>query len=313
MSDANSKRWSTTLAALDANLLVALDALLQETNVTRAALRVGITQSAMSQTLARLRSQFDDPILVRSGRRMVPSPFAERIQTRLRRAISELEAVVQDRPAFDPATATKRFVMALVDYLALVIVPPLRAAVSARAPRVDLAVHALDAGSVTSRLEAGVIHLYIGVRGPSERGLEAQPLFDDPLMVVVRSGHPLCTRKLTVETYASSPHIHVSPRREQDSIVRRALAAAGHDRRVAVEVPYFALVPALVAGSELVATVPRSIARLWQREQQLELLPPPLSLPTLAIWAAWHPSFSRDPALLWLREQVERVGGELSA
>lgn len=307
MSVANTKRWSTKLAALDANLLVALDALLEEANVTRAAARVGVTQSAMSQTLGRLRAQFDDPILVKSGRHMLRSPFAERIRARLRRAVSELEAVVQDRPEFDPHTATHRFVVAMVDYLALVLMPPLREAIAEEAPGVDLAVHALDAGSIASRLEQGIVHLYVGVQGQTERGLATQPLFDDPFRLVVRADHALCNGELTVDAYAAAPHIHVSPRREQGSLVSRALKDAGYLRRVAVEVPYFSLVPALVAGSDLVATVPRSIAEAWRRDEALVTLAPPISLPTLEICSGWHPTFSADPSQAWLRDVVQRV------
>ncbi len=118
MSAANDRRWTPKLAAIDANLLVALDALLQEVSVTRAARRMGVTQSAMSQTLSRLRSQLDDPLLVRAGRGMEPTPFVRRFAGRLRAAIAELEAVVHDRPAFDPVTTPRRFVVAMVDYLA---------------------------------------------------------------------------------------------------------------------------------------------------------------------------------------------------
>lgn len=307
MSGANDRRWATKLAALDANLLVALDALLQEANVTRAAARVGITQSAMSQVLARLRKQFDDPILVKTGRRMVPSLFADRIAPRLRRAVSELEAVVQDRPDFDPASASHRFVIAMVDYLALVLFPPLRNAVAEAAPNVDLAVHALDAGSIASRLEAGVIHLYIGVHGQTERALVSTPLFSDDFCVVVREGHPLCATELTLESYAAADHIHVSPRREQGSIVKRTLEAAGQSRRVAVEVPYFAVVPTLLADSDLVATVPSSIAKKWGEEGNLALLTPPLQLPALDICMASHPTFAGDPAQTWLRDAVQAV------
>lgn len=311
MSGANTNRWSSRLAALDANLLVALDALLEESNVTRAAARVGITQSAMSQTLARLRSQFDDPILVKVGRRMVPSPFAQRIQARLHRAVAELEAVVRDRPVFDPATASTRFAIAMVDYLAIVLFPQLREVVHTRAPEVGLAVHALGAGSATSLLEKGTVQLYVGVAGQTERGLATEPLFEDTFSVVVRAGHPLCARKVTARAYAAWPHIHVSPRREQGSIVSRALAEAGHSRRIAVEVPYFALVPALMANSDLVATVPNTIATRWQRDADLVLLPPPIALPTLAICMAWHKTFARDPAQIWLREIVAREGASL--
>jgi len=311
MSAANGKRWSTRLAALDANLLVALDALLQEANVTKAAARVGVTQSAMSQTLARLRNQFDDPILVKAGRRMVPSPFAERIRRRLHRAITELEAVLRDRPEFAPATASTRFVIAMVDYLSLVLFPPLVDVATAHAPGVALAVHALEARSITSRLEEGVVHLYIGVEGQTERALSTQPLFEDPFRVVVRAGHPLCEDPASAEAYAAWPHVHVSPRREPGSIVGRALAATGLERRVAVEVPYFALVPELLACSELVATVPETIAERWRHDHELAIIPPPVALPELAICMAWHPTFSQDPAQQWLRETVEQVAQSL--
>ncbi len=262
-------RWGPKLAALDANLLVALDALLQDGGVTRAAHRVGITQSAMSQRLARLREQFDDPILVRAGRGMVPSPFAKRIQRRLRDACGALEAVVRDRPAFDPATARRRFVLATVDYLAMVVLPRLQGFVARAAPGVELAVRALEAGSVASELESGTSDLYLGVHGATERGLEARSV-----------------------------------------LVDRALADLGLDRRVAVEVPFFGLVPGLLGGSDLVATVPESIGRLFARQHGLSVLPPPVPLASAEICVAWHPTFDRDAGLRWLREAVVAIARE---
>src|SRR5690606_19585884 len=183
MSEANAGRWAAKLAALDTNLLVALDALLQECNVTRAAARLGVTQPAMSQTLARIRDHFDDPILVRVGRVMEPTPFARRVQDRLHQAISELEAVVRERPHFDPTQASRRFVLAMVDYLALLLVAPLKRAIGEVAPHIDVAVHALDAGAITPKLEAGSIDLYLGIHGDTERGMKAKPLFRETFCI----------------------------------------------------------------------------------------------------------------------------------
>lgn len=312
MSATKTSRWAAKLAALDANLLVALDALLQESNVTRAAKRVGITQSAMSQTLARLRHQFDDPILVKVGRRMEPSPFGLRIKARLHGAVVELEAIVGDRPGFDEATASNRFVIAMVDYLSLVLFPEITRAVAARGPAIDLAVHALDPASIAPRLQQGVVHLYIGVPGQTERALETRYLFSDRMRVVVRRGHPLCAGAVSLEAYADSPHLLVSPRRESGSIVARALAEAGYTRRLAVEVPYFSLVPELLRGSDLVATVPERIATLYARDHDVEVLAPPLALPGIEIVMAWHPTFAADPAQIWLREVVASVCREYS-
>ncbi len=310
MSDANERRWASALAALDANLLVALDALVQESSVTRAARRVGITQSAMSQTLGRLRRQFDDPILVKVGRSMEASPFALRIRARLHAALGELEAVVRDRPTFDPSAATQRFVIATVDYLTMLLVPALRRLVAAEAPGVRLAIHALDSESVTDRLARGVAQLYVGVRSQSERALETQPLHDERLVVLLRRNHPLATGPLSLEAYAEAEHVHVSPRREAGSIVGRGLSAAGYDRKVAVEVPFFALLPDILGDSELIATVPSRIANLFAADYELLVRPVPLSLPDFEVCMAWHPTFAADPALHWIRGAVERVASD---
>jgi DNA-binding transcriptional LysR family regulator len=310
MSDANERRWAAALAALDANLLVALDALLQESNVTRAAKRIGITQSAMSQTLGRLRRQFDDPILVKVGRQLEPSPFARRIRGRLHAAIGELEAVVRDRPTFDPHTATQRFVIATVDYLAMLFVPALRTLVAAEAPRVRLAVHALDSASITGRLAEGVVQLYVGVKGQTERALETTTLHHEQLRILVRRGHPLASSPPTVEDYAAAAHVHVSPRREAGSIVDRGLAAGGFERTVALEVPYFGLLPGVLEGSDLVATVPGRIAELLATEFGLTTHPVPLDLPEFEVCMAWHPTFAAEPSLVWLRDAVARAACE---
>lgn len=307
MSDANELRWAGALAALDANLLVALDALLQESNVTRAAKRIGVTQSAMSQTLGRLRRQFDDPILVKVGREMEPSPFGLRIRSRLHLAIGELEAVLRDRPSFDPATATQRFVIATVDYLAMLLVPRLRRLVAAEAPGVRLAIHALDSESITGRLAEGIVHLYVGVRGQTERALETETLHHERFELLVRPGHPLASSTPTVQDYADATHVHVSPRRETGSIVDRGLAAAGYDRTVALEIPYFGLLPSVLLGSDLVATVPSRMAELLAEQSGLARQAVPLDLPEFEVCMAWHPTFASEPSLAWLRDAVARV------
>jgi len=306
MSDANDRRWTGALARMDVNLLVALDALLQEANVTRAAGRIGVTQSAMSQTLARLRRQFDDPILAKSGRHMEPTPFGRRIRSRLRRALSELEALASDRPVFAPSSATNRFVIATVDYLAIVWLARFRAAIAERAPSVRLAVHNLDHGSVAAQLGSGQIHLYIGVYGATERALEAETLYNEPLCAVLDRNHP-CANDLPLDDYVAMPHVHVSPRREAGSIVDRALASHGKRREVVLEVPYFSLVPSLLHETNLVATLPQSLAEHLARQYPLAVVPTPISLPAIDVCMAWHPAFAADPALVWLRETLADV------
>ncbi len=311
MSASNANRWIAKLAAMDTNLLVALDALLQESNVTRAATRLGVTQSAMSQTLARIRDHFDDPILVRVGRAMQPTPFARRLQDRLHQAISDLEGVVRERPQFDPTQTSRRFVLTMVDYVALLFVAPFQRAVSEVAPHIDLAVHSLEAEAMTPKLEAGAIDLYVGIHGETESGMKSKTLFRETFSVLVRKKHPLAKKKLTPQSYVSHPHVHVSPRRERGSVVSRALAELGLERRVAVEVPYFSLVPALLRESDLIATVPTQLAVRLAKDHGLSVLPPPVKLPEFDMCMAWHPRFEREPGLLWLRGLLSTVADEL--
>lgn len=307
MPDLKETRWAARLAALDANLLVALDAILQEVNVTRAAARVGVTQSAMSQTLARLRDHFDDPILVRVGREMQPTPFAMRIRGRLHEAINALEAVLRDRPQFDPKYSTRRFVIASVDYLALLLFSPLHQALRAEGESLELALHALQPGTMTPELAAGHIDLYLGVSGDTERGLRRERLYGERLQVVARSDHPRLSSLDTLRGLSQCQHLLVSPRREAGSVLSRAMKDAGLERRVAVEVPYFALVPDLLRGSDLVAVIPARLAQAFAQQHGLWTAELEVALPEIEICMAWHPTFENEPGLRWLREVVANV------
>lgn len=175
--------------------------------------------------------------------------------------------------------------IATVDYLALSLGPALARALQAEAPDVRLAFFALEPESIVGSLAEGSVHLYVGVRGETERALATRTLHEEALCVVM------------------DPH----PRRETGSIVERGLAELGRSRVVAVEVPYFALVPDLLAGSALLATVPSRIAARFAHTHGLVVRDVPLALPRLEICMAWHPAFAADPSGVWLRELVARV------
>ena len=209
----------------------------------------------------------------------------------MRQALSELEALALDRPVFDPSMAEKRFVIAAVDYLAILWLPQLRAILAERAPSVRLAVHTLDESSIAGRLGTGKVHLYLGVRGDTERGLESAPLFEDSFCMMLDAAHPMVQEPLSLDDYAALPHVHVSPRREPGSIVDRALASTGKERDVVLEVPYFGLVPSLLNGTDLVATLPRSLAEHFAERHPLAILDAPLALPTIGYaWPGTPPS-----------------------
>jgi DNA-binding transcriptional LysR family regulator len=293
------------LGAFDLNLLVALDALLVERSVTRAASRTGITQSAMSHALARLRALTEDELLVRGGGGMVPTPRGEALAAPVRRALDEIARALAPPRAFDPRTATLKIRIGTSDYGELVVLPSLVARLLKEAPGVDLRVLPVSM-DLQAQLASGAIDLAITpVRPDDERpGLYAKKLFDERFVCVVREGHPLAARKkMTLARFAAASHALISPGGKEGGFVDDALARLGMQRRVAVAVPHFLVAPHLVAASDLVLTLAARIAELLARPLGLALLAPPpeLGLVGFTISALWHERTHTDPAQRWLR------------
>jgi len=302
------------LAGLDLNLLRALDALLGERHVTRAATRLGMTQSAASHALARLRAALGDPLLVRGGRgAMVPTPRAEALAGPLREALAALAAAVRGAPGFDPATARRTFHLATGDYAELVLLPRLAARIAAAAPGIDLWVHAVpdDPGPplATGAID-GVLAPLRGSGWPA--GCYEKRLFAESFTCVVRDRHPAAAQRLTLARYCALPHILVAPRGTPGSFVDNALAAVGRTRRVAVAVPHFLVVPHVVAATDLVATLATRVVDALAPLVGLQRLAPPLELARFTIALIWHERAHHDPAQRWLRDQITAVAAELA-
>jgi DNA-binding transcriptional LysR family regulator len=303
------------LAAIDLNLLVALDALLSERHVTRAATRLGITQSAASHALARLRSVLGDPLLVRGPNGgLVPTLRAEALADGLRAALDALAEVVRSPAAFDPATARRSFRIGAGDYEGLVVLPRLAERVRQVAPGVDIWVHAFsDFGD--QRLADGSLDVVLGPpRGAVRRaGFFEKRLFSETFTCVVRRGHPLSRKRLTLPRYCAASHLLVSPGGTPGSFVDDALLAVGMSRRIALAVPHFLVVPHVIAATDLIATLASRVAGLFAPYFGLVRLAPPLLVPALAIALAWHERQHDDPAHRWIREQIVAVARDLSS
>ncbi|MGB5285298.1 MAG: LysR substrate-binding domain-containing protein, partial [Polyangiales bacterium] len=203
---------STRLTGLNLNLLVALDALLSERNVTRAARRIGITQPAMSQTLSRLRELFADPLLVRRGRVMVLTPRAEAMLLPLSDALLSVERAVQLGMGFEAATATRIFNLALPDLSATVVLGPLLRLIAEEAPGVRVQVEPLSISRLSGKLASGAIDLVLAVHLGSSEGLRRETALTDDYVCLVRRGHPLARRKrVRIEDYAAHGHLAYTP------------------------------------------------------------------------------------------------------
>ena len=300
------------LAAIDLNLAVVLHALVTERSVSRAAARLGLSQSATSHALSRLRDLLGDPVVVRTRTGIAPTPRVDALAEKLSAALSALEGALLDAPGFDPKVARRRFYVSASDYAEFVLLPPLLARLAADAPGIDLWVRPYDEG-LAEHLRRGDVDVVLGVPASIEdaTGIRSADLFDERFMCLVRRGHPLARGKLTARRFAAARHAFIAPRGRPGGVVDAALAARGLERRVAFAVPHFLVAPHAVASTDLVLTVAGRIAEAFARTLPLQLLEPPLPLPGFTLSMFWHVRHETDPAQRWLREQLAHVAASM--
>ena len=295
---------------IDLNLLSALEALLAERSVTRAAVRVGLTQPAMSHALARLRKTLGDPLFVRTSAGLVPTPRCERLAEPLERILREVARMVEPPAAFDPKTSRRKFRVATTDYVELVLLPRLFARLREEAPNVNLQFVAVPSNAGSALIEERV-DVVIGLHGSFEEGagFRTQKLFDDSFVCVVREGHP--KKKLTLEAFVELPHLLISPRGASGSIVDDALAKLGLRRRVALDLPHFLVAPHVIKESDLVLTLAGRVANVLVPVLGLRQLAPPIELATFAMAMLWHERAHADEAHVWLRRMISETARRL--
>lgn len=295
---------------IDLNLLPALDALLSEGSVTAAARRLGLSASAMSHTLARLREATGDPLLVRAGRGLVPTPRAEEIAGRVHDLAREARAVLSPRrDGLALATLDRTFTLRASEGFLAVFAAPLVSAVSAAAPGVRLR-FAPKPVKDTAALREGEIDLEIGVLGDAPPEVRALLLFRDRYVGAVRAGHPLLAEPMTAARYAACRHVVVSRRGEAEGPVDAALSDLNLARRIVAVVPGFPDALAIARRTDLVAQVTRSSFHPVGGQALADGLVAfdlPVTTPEIAISLQWHPRLEADPAHRWLRGLVGAV------
>lgn len=302
------------LSQMDANLLVALDVLLEERHVTRTAQRLGVTQSAMSQTLQRLRDALDGPVLVRSGGRMVPTPRAESMAGPLRTALRGIERLLTGEERFEPAEAERTLRMASLDTYAISVIPAILRRLAEAGPGLELDVAPLDRDRVWDQLRAGAFDL--AIVGPWERpaDMSAAPLLEERMVGMVRAGHPMLDGPIDAAAYVRWPHVVTRITGRGDYPIDRRLAALGFERRVVGCTPYFLAAPAVVCGGDLIVTLPRSAALEFAGQWPVELFEPPLGTPmTYTVELVWPDFLETDAAHRWFRGELLAVGRRIAA
>lgn len=288
---------------VDLNLLVALEALLAERNVTRAARRLNMSQPALSAQLARLRGLFGDPLLLPAQRGMIPTQRALDLQEPLHRALEEIRGVLIAGSSFDPSAAELTVSIASSDYVQYAALMPFAIALSDEAPGLKFSFRTIEAAGLGSRMERGEIDLAVMTPQTAPERLRMRGLFEERYVAIMRRDHPAAERMLDLDTFCSLDHVVVSP--SGGGFVGpadAALAAHGRSRRVALSAPGFLIVPEIVARSDMVALVPDRIAR--DRADRLRIFEPPIPVPGFSMAMVWHDRTADHPALQWLRARL---------
>ncbi|KAF1072128.1 MAG: Nodulation protein D 2 [Pseudomonas citronellolis] len=292
------------IKATDLPLLVSLDVLLEECNVTRAAQRLHLSQPALSAQLARLRERFADPLLVPAsqGRGMVRSPRADSLRQPLRQALAALEAAIAPASGFDPLHARRVFHIAASDNTAAHVAPGLIARLCRQAgPQVQIALRALEPGDREAWLESGELDLLLCVHSELPARLKSRRLFDDVYRMAQRKGHPRGTRAPSLDEYCGLRHLVVSTQGGRlRGFMDEHLAALGRERQVALSVGHYHLVAPILASTDLVCVMPLNL--LERHREHLDVLELPFPVPGYALHAAWHLRSHDDPAHRWLRQ-----------
>lgn len=290
------------LRRIDLNLLVVLEALLEERSVTRAAGRLGMSQPAVSRALSRLRKLLGDVLLAEGPSGYTLTPRAQEIRPTLHTTLSGVEAMLEANP-FDPATATGQVRLLMLDLETAVLGPHLLARLAAEAPGLDLDIVS-PGPAVFAALENDAVDAVVGVIDEAPTGIRRRRLYDDRFVTLMRAGHPAASRKLDLDDYLALGHIVVSVTGVGSAPVDIALARQNRRRRIRVRVPSFLAAVEIAARSDLIMTLPESLAQTAAGMGRFIALPPPLDLDSFTMSLLWHTRHQDEPRHLWLRRTI---------
>lgn len=296
------------LRRFDLNLLVVLDALLEERGVSAAARRLGVSQPNVSFALSKLRAQLDDALLIRDGNRMEPTVLAQELRAPLRRILDTVRHEVLSERAFDPLQAKRRFVISMSDIGELVFLPSLMEELRRIAPGVSLDSRSLSPGDLEQAMAQGEIDLALGYF-PDIKGSNflTRKLFEHPFICIAAANNDQAHPNWTLEQFLRMGHIVVAQHGRSQELFEERLRELGLSRDVYLQSPHFMSVPLLVAQSDLISTVPEAVGAIFATMAPLRLIEPPLILPRIELKQFWHRRAHDDPGLRWLRDVVTRL------
>jgi DNA-binding transcriptional LysR family regulator len=297
-------------SSIDLNLLSVFQEVYRERQISGAARRLGLSQSAVSNALARLRRTFGDELFVRTAHGMQPTPLAQQMAEPIGAAMAQVALALSQRSRFDPASSTRRFTLAMTDVGEVYFMPVLVERCRAAAPHVEISSVRAHAPGLKDEMETGRVDLAIGAFDDLSEALYQRQLFRQAFVSMFRKDHPLARGTVDVKRFIEAQHLIVdaahSPYDRINALLEKAGVAAGARFRV----PHFTAVPYIVAASELVVTVPQKLAESAAAPFGLKWIVPPLQLPTLETRVFWHRRFNHDPGIQWLRGLIADVFAE---
>lgn len=287
---------------VDLNLLELFELVYRTRNLTRAGVQLGLTQSAVSRGLARLREMYGDPLFVRQQRGVLPTPFADSLASPVASALDTLRATLA-RPVFDPAVATRSFRLAMSDVGERIFLPRLLDHLSALAPRVCIEVLSPTDELLQDGLASGQIDLAVGFLGTLSKQVRHRRLFRERFVYVVRKGHPSVKGALSRDQLKALAHVIGGPQGMQHgAALEKALSGKRVDARIALRVHSLLCIAPVVAESDLIGLMPGNLAAVVAENVPVQVLEPPMPVPGFDVTLAWHERFHRDSGHRWLRD-----------
>jgi DNA-binding transcriptional LysR family regulator len=295
------------LAGIDLNLLVVFDALMTERQVTRAGERLGLSQPATSNALARLRNLTKDDLFVRSGGKLHPTPVAVALAQQIQPALSQIHTALSPALPFDPMTSDRVFSIGMSDYVEFVLLPRLLEKLETTAPHVKIQVRSGNREQQLALLDSGEIDLICGLFANKIAWHEKQFLFQEQFICVCRRDHPSIGNTISLEEYAHADHLLVSVQEDRIGRVDFLLAQQNLTRNIALSTPHFLVAPSILARTNLIATLVERVAKEFAPTLNLKILPCPLPLKGFSVFMRWHQSTRDFATHAWLRSIITEV------
>ena len=295
------------LSQVDLNLFVVLEAIYREGNITRAGQQLNLTQPAISHALKRLRDLLQDPLFVRRGTHMMPTPFTRNMIEQVRQALQILEGNLGQSHNFVPEHTRRNFHLSLWEYLEVLILPPLLNRLTHAAPGMSITTSRVKRRDIETELASGSLDLAIEIPMTMSDRIRQKWLLNEPFAVIARKGHPAIAGTLDLDTYLSQRHIQVSSRRQGPSLIDVELSRRGLRRQVFLRSQHTSAACMVVSKTDMLLTLPERHAQLLNPGLTDQVHPFPLHAPRLEAHLYWHESVENDPANRWLREEIEKI------